>query len=417
MRRVLQFALVFCVTLATSAGIAVAGKVTPPASPLPLWPMVQFDGANSSFALRSGPAGPAPSTLKLSGALTNGYDNPVIASNGTLIVASQLGISAMSPTGQVLWSATIPQGGATSFVGGAPAIGPKTGTVYAPVRFGENAIGLTAYSSTGTWLWSRQFGAGEQWGEPRPHTKVATDSAGNEVVFLPGNFQLYAFNATSKTMKWTANGYASCALSPVDNVVYVYRSGFNGRTQVAKLNRDTGVCVGAAELGLGQSPRPLSWGQMSAGPDGAVYVPTFTALTALNADMTVRWTYEPADARDDAFCDVIPVVRGDRVYVAYGVPYPGIANLKALDAATGAQVWSVPTDQDYAGGGVTLDKDGRLFFSAWEHVYAVNASTGAPIWTLDTSLWGGTDTWFSSGSLGSDGSLYLTTGGSLIKIK
>lgn len=134
-----------------------------------------------------------------------------------------------------------------------------------------------------------------------------------------------------------------------------------------------------------------TWEQYLGGPDSSHY----SSLKQINrsnvSKLQVAWTYPTGDAVSYSFN---PIIVGKVMYVlAHNF------NVVALDAATGKEIWRLPTRDPkepltkgrgtwavrYRGMNYWQSKDGkdkRLFLSAYDHLQAIDASTGKFITTF-----------------------------------
>jgi len=125
------------------------------------------------------------------------------------------------------------------------------------------------------------------------------------------------------------------------------------------------------------------WPHYGGGPEQTRYS-TLTQITPANvASLKVVWTYDTKDAFDGSEMQCQPVV-------AHGVLYATSPKLRvfALNAATGAEIWSFDTNQDRK----TLTRtrirglmyrergdDRRIYFASRHWLYALDAKSGKPV--------------------------------------
>jgi quinoprotein glucose dehydrogenase len=125
------------------------------------------------------------------------------------------------------------------------------------------------------------------------------------------------------------------------------------------------------------------WPHYGGGPDQTRYS-TLTQITPANVgSLKVAWTYDTRDAFKGSEMQCQPVV-------AHGVLYATSPKLRvfALNAATGAPLWSFDTSQDAK----TLSRtrirglmywergeDRRIYFASRHWLYALDAKTGKPL--------------------------------------
>jgi quinoprotein glucose dehydrogenase len=125
------------------------------------------------------------------------------------------------------------------------------------------------------------------------------------------------------------------------------------------------------------------WPHYGGGPDQTRYSP-LTEITRANvATLRVAWTYDTRDAFDGSEMQCQPVV-------AHGVLYATSPKLRvfALNAATGAEIWSFDPNKDVKTPTRTRirglmywerGRERRLYFAAQHWLYALDANTGQPL--------------------------------------
>jgi outer membrane protein assembly factor BamB len=119
---------------------------------------------------------------------------------------------------------------------------------------------------------------------------------------------------------------------------------------------------------------PTNYSNSPAVVNGVVYIGSNdNNVYALNASTGAQlWSYSIGN-----FVGSSPAVANGVVYVGGGV-----ANLYALNASTGAKLWSYPTG---GGGGSPTVVNGVVYIGSQDHsVYALNASTGSKLWSYAT---------------------------------
>jgi outer membrane protein assembly factor BamB len=163
--------------------------------------------------------------------------------------------------------------------------------------------------------------------------------------------------------------------------------------------------VHPATTGGAQWAFPTAHGIFSSpvvGADGTIYFGSADqTFYALNPDGTTRFSVPTGEIIDSA------ALLDDRGRVYFG---SGDGNLRALDAATGAVVWTMPADTpkttgafiNWFEGNVAIAPTGTLYVpndNFW--VYAVDRDTGTPIWhyTMPDQTWSLPAVDASSGSL------------------
>src|SRR3954451_23133082 len=128
------------------------------------------------------------------------------------------------------------------------------------------------------------------------------------------------------------------------------------------------------------------WPHYAGGPEQNRYS-TLTQIAPANVKtLKAAWTYDTKDAFDGSEMQCQPVV-------AHGVLYATSPKLRvfALNAATGAEIWSFDTNQDAK----TLTRtrirglmywergdDRRIYFASRHWLYALDAKTGKPLPTF-----------------------------------
>lgn len=125
------------------------------------------------------------------------------------------------------------------------------------------------------------------------------------------------------------------------------------------------------------------WPHYGGGPDQIRYSP-LTQITPSNvSSLRVAWTYDTRDAFEGSEMQCQPVV-------AHGVLYATSPKLRvfALNAATGAELWSFDPNKDVKTPSRTRirglmywerGRDRRLYFAAQHWLYALDARTGKPL--------------------------------------
>jgi quinoprotein glucose dehydrogenase len=125
------------------------------------------------------------------------------------------------------------------------------------------------------------------------------------------------------------------------------------------------------------------WPHYAGGPEQNRYSP-LTQITRANVrSLKVAWTYDTKDAFDGSEMQCQPVV-------AHGVLYATSPKLRvfALNAATGAELWSFDTNQDTKSLTRTRIRglmyreqanDRRIYFASRHWLYALDARTGKPL--------------------------------------
>jgi len=126
----------------------------------------------------------------------------------------------------------------------------------------------------------------------------------------------------------------------------------------------------------------INWfeGNVAMGGDGTLYVPNDNFLTyALDRDTRdVRWTFETADQTWS-----LPAydARTGRLYMGNNIQL-FLPNTFAIDAATGAEIWSATVDGTIAASPM-VTRGGRVVVGGYDgFVRARDADTGAQVWSF-----------------------------------
>jgi quinoprotein glucose dehydrogenase len=117
----------------------------------------------------------------------------------------------------------------------------------------------------------------------------------------------------------------------------------------------------------------------------------YSPLTQINREnvrkLKPAWIYRCDDMRPGSAIECNPLVIDGRMYLTT----PGL-KLIALDAAIGSEIWRFDPWEGQGGRGVNRGvaywqngEDKRLFFSAGQFLYAINAQTGKPVPTFGTN--------------------------------
>lgn len=270
--------------------------------------------------------------------------SPVIGRDGTVYVGSCDGhLSAISPSGTVLWSFP------TTRAAGSPSIGPD-GTIY---------VGTSAESWSHLWPFS----------------------------YVPSYGKLFAVRPDG-TKKWEATATGTPYLSPptvgADGTVYVVAQNGRSRTWVYAFNPD-GTTRWRVKTAPNRGAPP------ALGADGTVYVGTAKDLIALTKDGAEKWTLE-----GDYWGDVA-VGDDGTVYVN------GDHSLRAV-SPTGTKVWEHRIDV-YKGGFVSqpvIGPDGTIYVgNDSKALYAVNPD-GTEKWRFATG-----ERVVAAPAIGADGTIYV----------
>ena len=218
-------------------------------------------------------------------------------------------------------------------------------------------------SSTGSTLWTLAL----------PFTvSPTTPAVVNGVVYVARSGTLYALNAATGATIWTAsvppvNGFDT---SPVVTGELVYIGMKNGKLRAY-----------TAATGKQHWTAQTAGGDMQGGPavaNGTVYSYAGTTMYALDAKTGVtKWTFTASSGIGST-----PTVANGLVYFGTGGTTP---TFYALNASTGTQVWSLQESQDTTDffEGIAVAK-GIAYIPTFDgHLFAVNALTGAQDWTVN----------------------------------
>ena len=213
--------------------------------------------------------------------------------------------------------------------------------------------------STGALLWTYSGGLGDVGGSPL--------TIANGVIYAGGNEDDYAVNASGGTQVWVAHwGYRTAS-----SIAYANETIYLCNNVLYALESGTGSGPGGLPLWSGGCSDSKS---SPAVADGVVYVGWGNVMDALNATTgATLWTYPTGNT-----------IEGPAA-VANGVVYIGSDdnNLYALNATTGALLWS------YTTGGVVTSApavaNGVVYVGSDDStLYALNATTGALLWSYTT---------------------------------
>ena len=273
-------------------------------------------------------------------------------------------------------------------LGGAEPV-VANGTVYSSCASGICALN----ASTGAKLWSYAIGGGDVTGSPAVENRVVyfgSEAPCHTTACSPAGGTVYALNASTGAELWSYATGVPVATSPAvaNGVVYVgSNDDERGENDFFALNASTGALLWSTE-GVGP---PTSFSPPAVA-DGVVYVAAADALDrsydvyAANASTgALLWSFQKAGspyADEGPFG--APAVANGVVYIGSEgttvpvpdfVPIPG--NLYALNASTGAELWSYKTGNI---GGAPAVANGIVYAGSDNGVYALNASTGALLW-------------------------------------
>ena len=308
--------------------------------------------------------------------LDYGSSSPAVANGmiyfGTDNYSNEDNVYALdASTGEKLWSSRTQTGGA---VFSPPAV--ANGLVYV---VGGQSIVSALNASTGALVWSYFTEGGGGFSAPAVANGVVYVGTSN----LTGGY-IYALNASTGALLWSyfIAGYYELSTPAVANgVVYVGSEDFN----VYALNASTGAKLWSYATGYTVDSSP-------AVANGVVYVGSNDGnVYALNASTGAKlWSYATGNTINQGGVYSSPAVANGVVYIgSYSASAPGLADsgtVYALNASTGAKLWSHATGVIFesspavANGVVYIGDTGIPGIRNGE-VLALNASTGAQLWS------------------------------------
>jgi len=202
---------------------------------------------------------------------------------------------------------------------------------------------------------------------------------------------LYALDAGTGTLLWNSAVFPNLSTPAVSNgMLYLAGEDHYGNGTVAAFNARTGTVLweyGSNNFNFGAGTLAVA--------NGAVYFVgsnfsgTGNNLYAVNSSSgKTLWTYDLGNAVASQ-----PAVANGVIYIA------NVINLFALNAATGKQLWSYPSGTEtfsysapaVANGVVHISGVFRTYPPPPDagHIYALNASTGAKLWSYPLTDFGG----------------------------
>jgi eukaryotic-like serine/threonine-protein kinase len=259
-------------------------------------------------------------------------------------------------TGALIWSHNI--GAATA----APAV--ANGVVYvgtSAVTEGAEGTFYALNAATGDQLWSYPLGE---------ETGALPASVVDDVVYFGTTNSdekgfVYALNATTGALLWSygLDGAADNSPAVLDGVVYAGAS-------ISALNASTGSLLWEnSEVGTYTSSLALADGVVLVGSGDGRRVYGLDAATGTELWSTVQFAYtysSPAVAKDIAY---------------FGSDDEGV---RAVYAKTGGPVWAYAGPRPSTSFGSTSSPavgNGVLYCGGGNDVFALNAATGAQLWT------------------------------------
>ncbi len=284
------------------------------------WREFQFDGAHSGWnrlETTIGPSNVAQLTELWStdvGGFVGGLDS--LSTDGWALYASlftQAPVALDPDTGGVLWTATAAEGTTT------PAV--ADGMVVVGSGIDNDYYGIEAGTGETRWTFSTSYGAFS------PPTVFGHD-------VLVGSIEgtLRSLDVKTGAVVWSRSIGDPIAGSPAvwQGRAYVAT---HLRRWVAAVDAKTGAVLWKVKLtGGGTSSSPVLSG-------GTLYVLAYGSLIALDASTgRIRWH---TDGLGGQYVGT-PAVAAGAVYVASRIP----SQMAAVDAKTGAVLWTTPVDQD-----------------------------------------------------------------------
>ncbi|MCW3999957.1 MAG: PQQ-binding-like beta-propeller repeat protein [Candidatus Bathyarchaeota archaeon] len=178
----------------------------------------------------------------------------------------------------------------------------------------------------------------------------------------------YALNASTGEVIWnTTRVYSSASPAVVNGLYYIC----SGNSSVIAKNATNGITVWQSVIPSGGDGSPIV-------VDGTVYISDTGYACALDArNGTLKWTHEIYLSSTNNS----PAIAGGIVYVGCGG-----STFFALNATTGATIWTYETGSS-PGSAPTVAGGIVYVGSSPKGVLALNATTGAKIWNYPSSIW------------------------------
>jgi hypothetical protein len=190
---------------------------------------------------------------------------PALAADGTIYVATGLGLRALSPDATIIWTAS-------GYGKASPVIGPD-GTVYAVSHYA-----LGAFSPAGTLLWCDTL--------PQQQVEASPAVGTDGTIYISDEDSLIAFNADG-SRRWAytdtaGRGFSSSPVVGADGTVYVVLQG-NG-TRLLALNPD-------GSLNWSYGTEDWYSTELAISDDGIIYAWGGDYLWAISPDGTNLWQH------------------------------------------------------------------------------------------------------------------------------
>ena len=357
-RRTLAIAVV-ALTVALAQippAISLAAGKAPTGVPdrVPAWREFQFDGAHSGWnrlETTIGPSNVAQLTELWSTDVGGSFSSlDSLSTDGRALYASlftQAPVALDPDTGAVLWTATGAEGTTT------PAV--AEGMVVVGSGIDNDYYGIDARTGETRWSFSTSYGAFSQ-----------PTVFGHDVLVGSIEGLLRSLDTRTGAMVWSRSIGDPIGGSPAvwGGRAYVATQ---LRRWVAAVDARTGAVLWTVKLaGGGTESSPV----LSA---GTLYVLAYGSLIAFDATTgRIRWQTDGLGGHYDA----TPAVADGRVYVASRIP----SQVAAVDAKTGAVLWTTPVDQDLWS---SVSVANGVVYAGGDALYAFDALTGQVLWTTD----------------------------------
>jgi outer membrane protein assembly factor BamB len=309
--------------------------------------------------LQAYPAGTRPqgnSTLNYQqGEDTASFEVVPVSGNGQISIYARTATKVIVRLRGYLTTTQTPRGADWSQLGNGPA--------HLGVNAGETVLTPSTLARVG-----------RAWTVSTPQPSGSQPTVVDGVVYLGSNdHKVYALDAATGAVLWTAATGGEVHSTPAVAGGMVYVGSDDGK--VYALDAGTGAPVWTATISgsVGASPAVV---------DGRVYIGSLDRLYALDAASGARVWSATLGGRIQAS----PAVAGGTAYVR-----SDDNKLNALNAGTGAPVWTAsigPTPQpgEPSFGTPTSSSpavaDGMVYVGSFDgKLYALNATTGATVWT------------------------------------